>query len=171
LADYMNTRSIPETGRTVLTEFHVNGFLRAEPITNVTMMPTPNQPVPLTEVLKAMGTLPEGVAVQQAQETEKFNAVINNLHAGKAEERLQMATNLLYEAELLEAEAAKKRESAYQYAPSLRPFVKNTNAVQNTVEPTVVVATGTEDAVAQPKKSGRGGDRRSKTAKSESNAG
>jgi hypothetical protein len=170
LADYMSTRQIPETGRTVLTEFHLNGYLRTEPVANVIMLPTPNQPIPLTEVLKSMGTLPESVEKQQEVEAEKFNAVVNNLHAGKAEERMQMATNMLYEAELLEAEASKKREQAYQYAPALRPQVKSRAETQAN-EATVVVATTAEDAVAEPKKSGRGGDRRSKAAKSESNAG
>lgn len=169
LADYMNTRQVPETGRSVLNEFHANGFLRAEPISNVIMLPTPNQPIPLTDILKSLGTLPETVEAQQVQEAEKFNTIVNNLHAGKNEERMQLASNMLYEAQLLEAEAAKKREQAYQYAPSMRPNKKA--SVATSVEAPVTVATSAEDAVVETKKSGRGGDRRSKSVKSESNAG
>jgi hypothetical protein len=170
LADYMNTRQVPETGRSVLNEFHANGFLRVEPVSNVTMLPVPHQPIPLTEVLKSMGILPASVEEQQARETEQFNVIVNNLNATKNEERVQLASNMLYEAELLEAEAAKKREQAYQYAPSMRPPKKGTVATQ-TSEAAITVATTAEDAVVETKKSGRGGDRRSKTVKSESNAG
>jgi hypothetical protein len=117
-----------------------------------------------------MGILPASVEEQQARETEQFNVIVNNLNATKNEERVQLASNMLYEAELLEAEAAKKREQAYQYAPSMRPPKKGTVATQ-TSEAAITVATTAEDAVVETKKSGRGGDRRSKTVKSESNAG
>jgi len=159
LADYMNTRQVPETGRSVLNEFHANGFLRVEPITNVIMLPNPSQPIPLVDILKSMGTLPDSVEMDAVKEADKFNIIVNNLNASKSEERMQMASNMLYEAELLEAEAAKKREQAYQYVPAMRP-PKKTNAM---AAPTVAVATTADEAVAETKKSGRGGDRRSST--------
>jgi hypothetical protein len=158
LADYMNTRQVPETGRSVLNEFHANGFLRVEPINNVIMLPTPNQPIPLVDILKTMGTLPDSVEMEAVKEADKFNIIVNNLNATKNEERMQMASNMLYEAELLEAEAARKREQAYAYVPAMRPPKKGAPVAD------VTVATTAEEAVVEAKKSGRGGDRRS-TAK------
>jgi hypothetical protein len=139
LADYMNTRQVPETGRSVLNEFHA--------ITNVIMLPTPSQPIPLVDILKTMGTLPDSVELEAVKEADKFNIIVNNLNATKSEERMQMASNMLYEAELLEAEAAKKREQAYQYVPAMRPpKTTATHAVD------VTVATTAGEAVAETKK-------------------
>jgi hypothetical protein len=161
-ADFMTRRNVPETGRNVLNEFHANGLMRTEPIDNIILVPFPNQPIPLIDVLEAKGTLPDGFKQKQAQEAENFNAVVNNLKAMREEERLTMAQNILFEADLIENEAKLKREEAYRIAPELRP--RNAQA-----KPSVEIATA-EGVDAQPKKSGRGGDRRSSTAKAASKA-
>jgi hypothetical protein len=41
--------------------------------------------------------------------------------AGRVEENIAIAHNIILEAEMLEGEAARKREQAYKIAPSLRP--------------------------------------------------
>jgi hypothetical protein len=156
-AEFMTRRNVPETGRNVLNEFHVNGLMRVEPIDNIIMVPFPNQPIALVDILEAKGTLPNGFKQKQQAELESFNAVVNNLKAMREEERLQMAQNLLFEAELIENEARSKREEAYRVAPELRP------KQHATIKPTVEIATTTSEAT-QPKKSSRGAGRPAKSA-------
>ncbi len=54
-------------------------------------------------------------------ETERFNPHVSNQGATVAEESTGIAQGLLFEAEMLEADARAKRERAYQQAPHLRP--------------------------------------------------
>lgn len=135
-AEFMTRRNVPETGRNVLNEFHVNGLLRSEPVDNIIMMPFPNQPIPLVDVLEAKGTLPSVFKQKQAQELENFNAVVSNLKAMREEERLKLAHGILYEADIIEQEARAKREEAYKIAPELRPRQKSTVTPQVTIENT-----------------------------------
>lgn len=119
LANVMTRRTVPETGRTVLEEFHVRGFLFAESIENIVMLPFPNTPYKLTDLLAQMG---EEVPAEIVTNTgEKFNPVVNNMNVDTAEATTRIAQNLLVEAELLEQEAKKKRDKAYREAPHLRP--------------------------------------------------
>lgn len=130
LANAMARRTVPETGRTVLEEFHRRGLLRAESIDNVVMMPRSNTPFPLRDILKQMGEIDSVQGAAKAPEVNsKHNQVTANMTADKAEERLHLGNNLLMEARMLEAEAQKKREQAYRHAPSLRPSVEAPVAV------------------------------------------
>lgn len=125
VANTMNRRMVPETGRTVLSEFHARGLLRSEPIDNILMLPRPNTPFPLRDILTEMGALAARVeGANNAAGEVKYNPITANQAAGKTEESLAMARNMLMEAEMLQNEANKKREQAYQYAPSLRPSSK-----------------------------------------------
>jgi hypothetical protein len=122
IANAMSRRMVPETGRTVLAEFHNRGLLRAEPIDNIIMLPRPNTPFPLRALLEQMGALTVSDAAANSNNGDvKFNHITSNQSISKNEERISMARNLLMEAEMLQAEANKKREAAYKYAPSLRP--------------------------------------------------
>jgi hypothetical protein len=126
LAKAMSRRMVPETGRTVLAEFHSRGLLRAEPVDNIIMLPRPNTPFPLRSLLEQMGALSvaDGLAsasTNNAASDVKFNQITANQAIGKNEERISMARNLLMEAEMLQSEANKKREQAFKHAPSLRP--------------------------------------------------
>ena len=120
-ADFMTQRSVPETGRNVLNEFHVNGLMRTEPVDNIVMVPFPNQPVSLVDILEAKGTLPSGIREKEHQQQEAVNTVVQNLQAMREEERLSMAHNKLFEADIIMQEALQKREEAYRIAPELRP--------------------------------------------------
>jgi hypothetical protein len=135
-AQFMTERSVPETGRNILNEFHANGLMRTEPIDNVIMVPFPNQPIPLVDILEAKGTLPAGIREKEALQQENVNAVVQNLQAMREEERLSMARNKLFEADLIEQEALSKREEAYRIAPELRPKVKkqSINVAKTAVE-------------------------------------
>jgi len=119
LADVLSRRMVQQTGRTILEEFHNRGLMRAELVSNIVMLPRPNMPMPLADILAAMD--PESAETAPTQNYNKFNPIANNISAASSEERLQMAHNLIVEAEMLEAEAAKKREIAYAAVPTLRP--------------------------------------------------
>lgn len=54
-------------------------------------------------------------------QTDRFNQHVQNQNAGVNERNFGIANNLLIEAQMLESEANRKREQAYQQAPSLRP--------------------------------------------------
>jgi hypothetical protein len=125
LASAMARRTVQESGRTVLEEFHVHGLMRKEPIENIIMMPRPNAPFPLRDILEQLGKLDETVAEAPAVPNNnaevKYNAFTNNMNAQDEEKRQAMAMNFLMEADMLVAEANKKREQAYAVAPELRP--------------------------------------------------
>lgn len=61
-------------------------------------------------------------------ETQKFNPHVNNQTASTNEESTGIAQGLLFEADMLEAEAKAKRERAYQQAPHLRPQARRVAA-------------------------------------------
>ena len=125
LAAAMARRTVQESGRTVLEEFHRQGLMRKEPVENIIMMPRPNAPFPLRDILEQMGKLDETVtpevAVPNTNAEVKYNAFTNNMNAQDEEKRQAMAMNFLMEADMLIDEANKKREQAYAVAPELRP--------------------------------------------------
>jgi len=125
LASAMARRTVQESGRTVLEEFHVQGLMRKEPIDNIIMMPRPNAPFPLRDILEQLGKLDETVAPEAPVVNDhadvKYNAFTNNMNAQDEEKRQAMAMNFLMEADMLIEEANKKREQAYAVAPELRP--------------------------------------------------
>lgn len=151
LANALNRRMVPETGRTVLEEFHRLGLMRAEPIDNIIMMPRPNTPFPLRDILTQLGKLNADAttAPQQLDADVKYNPIVENMNTADKQQRVMMATNLLAEAEMLQAEANKKREQAYRQAPELRPA--SVVAKEQTIE------AATEALLAEtPAKRGRG---------------
>lgn len=115
-------RLMPDTGKDILATLHEHSMLMAVPISRVTMMPMPNHPVKLTDILAQLGrhTRAGDEDMKSSQET-KFNPHAQNMSAESAEQRRNIAQNLLVEARMLEADANRKRESAYGYDPSLRP--------------------------------------------------
>lgn len=119
----LGRRIMPDTGETMLESVHRGGYMRPEPIDNIVMLPMPNWPVPLAEIVKAMNDI-EGQ--QQAQNTQyaeenRFNRIQENQNIQANEAQINTARGLLIQAQDLEFEAAKKREQAYRMAPSLRP--------------------------------------------------
>ena len=125
LAAAMSRRTVQESGRTVLEEFHRQGLMRKEPMDNIIMMPRPNMPFPLRDILQQLGKLEESTVAEVPAPNDnaevKYNAFTNNQNAAGEEKRQAMAMNFIMEAEMLDAEAAKKREQAYAVAPELRP--------------------------------------------------
>jgi len=120
--EVLNRRTFPD-GTNCLTSLHQRGFLRREPVTNVTMMPLPNQAVPL-ELINATidKTVDQYMARQKTQSAA--DDVANTVAA--ANEALHndpaaVAKGLILQAELLEADAVAKREEAYTLHPESRP--------------------------------------------------
>ena len=120
MGDILSRRIMPDTGLDVLNTFHRHGLLRSEPVDNIIMLPRPNMPFPLRQILEGMGKV-----IKPAEEYDasmiKYNPYETNQGAMKAEQALGIAKNILVEAADLEAIASGKREQAYKLAPELRP--------------------------------------------------
>ena len=117
--EILNRRTFPD-GTLCLTALYQRGFLRKEPITNVTMLPLPGHAVPLTlinaAIDKTLGAVDEtGATTTEIEEPALIDPVA-------------VAKGLLVQAETFEAEAARlvadaksKREEAYELSPDLKP--------------------------------------------------
>lgn len=111
--EVLNRRTFPD-GTNCLTSLHQRGFLRREPVTNVTMMPLPGQAVPL-ELINA--TIDNKVAEYKARQEAPAEPVA----AIETGDPTAVAKGLIMQAEALEKEAAAKREEAYALDPESRP--------------------------------------------------
>jgi len=121
LGSVLGRRLMPDSNETMLQSLHNSGFLVSVPVNNVIMYPAPNQPHPLRKILENLGRL----APETNAETEKFNPYTSNQDADHKQDGIGIANNLLFEAEMLEEEARKKRERAFSYAPQLRSQYEN----------------------------------------------
>lgn len=116
---------LPDTGLNIFETLHRQNRLVATPVHQVLMMPAPNQPVNLSNILESLGRLPNQTTQGLMQEyaVEKFNPHVNNQVVESNENSRAIARNLLIEAEMLEMDAKRKRERAYNIDPPLRPPV------------------------------------------------
>lgn len=130
LANVLARRVFSDTGNTFLQELHELGLLHAVPVDNVIMMPAPNMPFPLRQILESMGddATPLAPEVQEAAPEVKFNPYGDTADQESSAEAKSIALNLINEAIDLESIAASKRENAYRYDPSLRPQPKAAKA-------------------------------------------
>ncbi len=119
LADVLGRRTFADSGKNMLQVLHETKNLMSLPIDEINMTPTANALVPLREVLVAMKRLPN--PAQTAQDSKGFNPHTYNQQADASGENVGVARNLIIEAEMLEHDAAMKREKAYALAPSLAP--------------------------------------------------
>lgn len=113
--EVLNRRTFPD-GLNCLTALHQRGFLRKEKISNVTMLPLPGQAVPLAlinaTIDNKLNEYTTGTANAAETTTVKEDLVGNPT---------EIARGLILQAELLEKDAAAKREEAYALAPELKP--------------------------------------------------
>lgn len=149
LGDLLGRRVLAATGTDMLSSLHSYGILQRVPISNVTMYPAPNHPMPLEQVisLTANSLAPQErpldravpkedvappvalevpaelaeVPVVEAADHTRFNRIVENQNIEQNEERFAMANGILIEAQMLVAEGRRKQEQAYQLCPSLRP--------------------------------------------------
>lgn len=120
--EVLNRRTFPD-GTNCLTSLHQRGFLRREPVTNVTMMPLPGQAVPLELINATIDKKVDEYMVRQRTQSAADD-VGNTVAAAKealANDPAAVAKGLILQAELLEADAAAKREEAYIMHPASRP--------------------------------------------------
>lgn len=120
--EVLNRRTFPD-GTNCLTSLHQRGFLRREPVTNVTMMPLPGQAVPLELINATIDKKVDEYMVRQRTQSAADD-VGNTVAAAKealANDPAAVAKGLILQAELLEADAAAKREEAYIMHPESRP--------------------------------------------------
>jgi len=113
--EVLNRRTFPD-GLNCLTALHQRGFLRKEPVTNITMYPLPGQAVPLALI---NATIDKKVDEYMAKQKAPVPTVDATLAALK--DPTAVAKGLILQAELLEADAAAKREEAYALDPESRP--------------------------------------------------
>lgn len=133
LGEVLTRRMMPDSGRNVLEELHVSGYLQPQPITNITLVPRPNTRVLLSEMLEAMGklnkeNLSQGITnpnlakdlpeVAKVVEENLFEA---NRNLSAREDQEDVARGMIAQAELLEADAAQLKAKAYKMAPGLAP--------------------------------------------------
>ena len=122
LANVLNRRLMPDNGKPVLRALHEGGMLTAVPVANILMLPAPNMPFPLSQILVGMGRkIPENKDNSTNYAIEKYNQIAVNQKIEGVENRRAIAQNLIIEAEMLEGEARKKRERAYSIAPEITP--------------------------------------------------
>lgn len=129
LANVLGRRLMPDSTNTVLQAMHDTGYMRAVHIDQVMMYPMPNMPFPLRRIIESNnGSIPASTAVPAAAKAQtaedKYNQHADNLAAYSADERANIARNLLVEADLLQSDADRKRAMAYRYAPELEPTKK-----------------------------------------------
>lgn len=127
-ADELSKRSMFIANRgniPVLTALHEARFLRAVPITNIVMTPTPGSAYPLTQVLEGMGIDLGGEKTaldpKHDPNTIKFNPHTHNQDINTSDNKKAAARGLLTQADFVAAEANKLREQAYTLAPEFRP--------------------------------------------------
>ncbi len=135
--EVLNRRTFPD-GLNCLTALHQRGFLRKEPVTNITMYPLPGQAVPLSLINATIdGKVAEYKAGQQpkpdipvdTRTPEEKKAAAEALAAKMMGDVIPTGTFnlvaqakvLIAQADALEANANAKREEAYAMAPELKP--------------------------------------------------
>lgn len=134
LADILGRRVSPDGSNTsLLNKFHQSGRLQKVPVDLVTLTPNKTTKWPLKEVLNAISASknqdnisdladmdPDEARIAQ-QAMTSFNPHANNMEAMNEETRASKARDLIVMAEMLEADAAARRQQAYQLMPDLVP--------------------------------------------------
>lgn len=116
--EVLNRRTFPD-GTNCLTSLHQRGFLRKEPVTNITMLPLPGQAVPLALINATIDKkVDQYIAAQKAQTTTQD---VGSIVASVMQDPTSTAKGLIAQAELLEKDALAKREEAYALDPESRP--------------------------------------------------
>lgn len=115
--EVLNRRTFPD-GTNCLTSLHQRGYLRREPVTNITMMPLPGHAVPLGLI---NATIDKKVEEYNASQNSALVAQTTTDTAAQLLDPVAVAKGLLIQADILEQDAAAKREEAYTLSPDLRP--------------------------------------------------
>ena len=141
LADVLNGRNFSD-GRIMLKALHEDKMITKVPVSEIVMLPTVKDRVPLADLNSAIAEIEAGQEADKPQlaDTSEIDAM-NQVERPRAlsereqEEQLEIAEGLLRQADLIEsdienvtqqmmADANSKREEAYARAPELKPKPK-----------------------------------------------
>jgi len=126
LANILTRRIMPSTGIDMLTSLHQAGQLQPVPVDKIIMLPQPNRPVPLPKLIEYMAQAEDRAPVSAKENTEfRDNRIVENQAIEKDSAVYNIAKNLIIEADMLQSEANRKRQQAYDMYPALAP--KSTN--------------------------------------------
>ncbi len=148
------SRKTMGAGKNALAAFFETGYVKKVPVSSVVMTPRPNMVVPLETVIDGMrnseSAAPTNETVAEGDTTPPVKDVDPSLVAETELDNSVVAQGLLVEADVLEKQAAAKRQEAYALDPSLT-VVDNVAA---RVDDSVVVADKSTDdeEVADPTK-------------------
>jgi len=141
LAQVLNGRNFSD-GRIMLQALHADNLITKAPVSEVTMTPTPNDNVALSDLNESIATIEAGKEADKPNlaDTSEIDAINQverpkQLSARESEEQLGIAKGLLEQANMIEqdiervqqqmiAYAQSKREEAYARAPELKPKPK-----------------------------------------------
>ncbi|RZD42027.1 MAG: hypothetical protein CXT73_03945 [Methanobacteriota archaeon] len=115
-------RTMMSTGENMLSWLHGQGRLKKMPTDDITMLPTPNQSISLTELNKHL----DSIKKENVKTTDPVSPVTvpeqaDTSGTGSALGDRQLAKNLLNQALTYEKEVNRLREQAYKVAPNLKP--------------------------------------------------
>lgn len=138
LADILSRRIMPTTGLDVLNTLHQDRFLTTIPVSNIIMYPKPNMPIRLTDLIQEMKKIENPKEIPVVDEI-KYNPYENITTSENSMAMESVAKNLLVEASLLEEEAKRKRQQAYQISPHLTKDISPISEVSNKTSTTNTV--------------------------------
>jgi hypothetical protein len=121
----LSRRILPDLGLDVMNALHTYGLLRAVGIDEIVMYPAPNAPCPLRTIVDFMN----GEEAPKEAEVQLENRILENQKSETVQAQVDIAQNIIRQAEDLEAEASRKREQAYRMVPELRPQVTDSPEV------------------------------------------
>ena len=108
-------------GKNILTTLHEKGFLRRVPVDTITLLPSPTETLPLKEFnayQKMVDETKEEPAIPQTPDSStKAGEIQQPADENDAD---GIARNLLIQAEMLEADALRKRQEAESVAPGIQ---------------------------------------------------
>lgn len=108
-------------GKNILTTLHEKGFLRRVPVDTVTLIPSPTETLPLKEF-----NAYQQMITETKQDTSIPKTTDSSTKAGAMQnpsdenDKDGIARNLLIQAEMLEADAQKKRAEAEAFSPGIQ---------------------------------------------------
>lgn len=110
------------TGKSILETLHLAGKLSAVPHSSIIMTPHTSHNIPLEKVLEMIEGGKPTVAPPVIEAPASI-PVESPTQLSPANEAMRKARDLIATAEILEGDAAQKRETAYSLVPELRPVV------------------------------------------------
>jgi hypothetical protein len=141
LADVLNGRNFSD-GRIMLRALHEDQMITKAPVSEIVMLPTTKDRVPLADLNSAIAEIEKGQDADKPQlaDTSEIDAINevkrpNALSEREQEEQTDIAEGLLRQADLIESDiehvqqqmmtdANNKRAEAYARAPHLKPKPK-----------------------------------------------